>query len=315
MEIILSYTFFFFVILLLGTISGIFSERSGTVNIAINGFMVFGAAVYSIFSVIFTDSLNITSAWSQIPLTLLAGLVTVLFGLLFGLAAVKFKSDQTISGFAINVLATGIAAMVVLYLTTRTQKAGSVIVFRGREELALSPAIGTYRNIVSFKLAVVIIVAIASWFALRKTRWGLRFRSVGENPQAADVAGVNVNRIKWQGLAISGFIAGIAGAIYAQVQINIFSLSKDVQGFGFVALAIMITSRWKINFSVIVSLFFSFLLAFSFYGINTLGASLSKFADLLAMIPYLITLIIMIISSKNSYGPAAAGIPYDKSKR
>ncbi|EIE39637.1 sugar abc transporter permease protein [Mycoplasmopsis canis UF31] len=315
MELILGYTFFFFTLLLLGTISGIFSERAGIVNIAINGFMVFGAAIYSVFSVIFTDFLNITSMWSQIPLTILAGLVTLLFGMLFGLATVKFKSDQTISGFAINILAAGIAAMVILFLTTRVQKAGSVIVLGGREELALSSSIGTYKNIVSLKLVIVVIVALGSWFALRKTRWGLRFRSVGENPQAADVAGINVNKIKWQALAIAGFIAGIAGSIFAQSQINFFSLTKDVQGFGFIALAIMITSRWKITYSVIISLFFSFLLAFSFYGVNVLGESLSRYRDLLAMIPYVITLIIMIASSKNSYGPAAAGIPYDKTKR
>ncbi|WP_117275615.1 ABC transporter permease [Mycoplasmopsis edwardii] len=315
MELIIGYTFFFFSILLLGTISGIFSERAGIVNIAINGFMVFGAAMYSIFSVIFTDTFEITNIWTQIPLTLLAAVSTLLFGLLFGLATIKFKSDQTISGFAINILATGIAAIVVLFLTTRIQKVGTIIELRNRPELAMSSATGTWENLVSLKLVIVIVVAAVSWFALRKTRWGLRFRSVGENPQAADVAGINVNKIKWQALAIAGFIAGMAGSIFAQSQISFFSLTKDVQGFGFIALAIMITGRWRISFSILISLFFSFLLAFSFYGVNVLGESLSRYRDMFAIIPYAITLIIMIASSKNTYGPAAAGIPYDKTKR
>lgn len=316
MELVIGYAIFFFCILMLGTISGIFSERAGIVNIAINGFMIFGATIYAISSVIFTDFLKITSMWSQIALTVITVLGTMLFGLLFGLATVKLKSDQTISGFAINILALGVVSVVVLYITSRHQGGGTTIdSILKRRELAWSSEVGSFKNIISLKTFLVIIIAFGSWFALRKTRWGLRFRSVGENPQAADVAGINVNRVKWQALLIASAVAGIAGSFFAQNEVTIFANTKDIKGFGFIALAIMITSRWRISLSVVISLFFSFLLSFSEYGVNVLGNELALYKDLLTILPYLVTLIIMVASSRNSAGPAAAGIPYDKSKR
>ncbi|WAM04738.1 ABC transporter permease subunit [Mycoplasmopsis cynos] len=142
--------------------------------------------IYAISSVIFTDFLKITSMWSQIALTVITVLGTMLFGLLFGLATVKLKSDQTISGFAINILALGVVSVVVLYITSRHQGGGTTIdSILKRRELAWSSEVGSFKNIISLKTFLVIIIAFGSWFALRKTRWGLRFRSVGENPQAS----------------------------------------------------------------------------------------------------------------------------------
>ncbi|RIV16641.1 ABC transporter permease [Mycoplasmopsis gallopavonis] len=315
MELVLSYTFFFLCILLLGTIAGIFSERVGIVNIAINGFMVFGTLMYIAISVVFQKLIGNQggSEWNQIWITLFAGGLTSLFALLFGFATIKLKSEQTISGFAINLLSAGVAALLILVLL-KFQNAGTVLTFNGRSELALGPST-SWKNIISFKLLVTIIITVASWYALRKTKWGLRFRAIGENPQAADVAGVNVNKTKWQGILISGFIAGISGALYAQTNIASFSITKDVQGLGYIALSIMITGRWKVTLSVLVSFFFSLLLAISFYGVSLFPADFVKYKDLFNILPYALTLILMLVSSKNSYGPAAAGIPYDKSQR
>ncbi|WP_426461366.1 ABC transporter permease [Mycoplasma hafezii] len=314
MELVISYTGFFFCLLILGTISGIFSERVGIVNIAINGFMVFGALMYTAISILmFKTSGTYGNSWNQIWLTIVAALLTAVFALLFGFATIKLKSDQTISGFAINILSGGITAVLILVFLKVTDS-GINLSFPGRQELALAPET-SWKNLISFKLVITIIIVIASWFALRKTRWGLRFRAIGENPQAADVAGVNVNKAKWQGVLLAGFIAGIAGAIYAQSNISAFSITKDVQGLGFIALAIMITSRWKVSLSIITSVFFSFLLSLSFYGVTLFGTGFQAYRDLFSMLPYIITLIIMIATSKKSVGPAAAGIPYDKSKR
>ncbi|MCU9937389.1 ABC transporter permease [Mycoplasmopsis felis] len=316
MEIIISHAGFFFCLLLLGSISGIFSERSGIVNIAINGFTVFGAVSYAFYSALFTTFWGITNMWSGIALMLLSSITTVALSLLFGFATIKLKADQTISGFAINILAGGIAALLVTIITLRIQNSGSYITFNGRPEIALSPDENKFANLVSLKVFITIIIALASWFALRKTKWGLRFRSIGENPQAADVAGISVNKIKWQAMIIVDLISGVAGSIFIQsTRLDNFSLTKDVSGFGFIALAIMITSRWKISISILTSLFFSILLSISFYGTISFGESFQKYKDLFQILPYIVTLIIMIITSKNTQGPAAAGIPYDKSKR
>ncbi|VEU70150.1 ABC transporter permease [Mycoplasmopsis glycophila] len=313
METILAFSFFFFCILILGTISGIFSERAGIVNIAINGFMVFGAIMYAAINV-FVQKLfpDFSSSWHQIWLTILAGGLTSLFALLFGFATIKLKSEQTISGFAINVLSIGIVSVLVLILL-KVQESGIALSFNIKE-LALGTET-SWKNIISFKFFATVIIIFASWFALRKTRWGLRFRSIGENPQAADVAGINVNKIKWEAVLLAGFIAGFAGALYSQFNIGAFSVNKDVQGLGYIALAIMITAKWRVSLSVVVALFFSVLLSFSFCGISLFGSGFRPYKDLLSILPYLITLIIMLFTSKNSSGPAAAGIPYNKSKR
>ncbi|WP_425411667.1 ABC transporter permease [Mycoplasma leonicaptivi] len=323
--VIITWAAFFFCILLLATISGIFSEKAGIVNIAINGFIVFGAIMYSLFSAIYTDVINAgpdvsqyyNGPWMNILFTALAALSTVLFSLLFGFAVIKMKSDQTISGFAINILATGIASLLVFYLTANLQKSGAQISFRERTELTLSTNNESWQNLISYKLIVTVVIAFVSWFSLMKTRWGLRFRAIGENPQAADVAGINVNKIKWQAMVILGIITGIAGSLFIEGlnKINEFSITKDVQGFGFLALAIMITSKWRVSYSILISLLFSFLLSFSFFGVNLLGETFSRYKDLLAALPYLLTLLLMIATSKNTNAPAAAGVPYDKSKR
>ncbi|MFV8477062.1 ABC transporter permease [Mycoplasma sp. Z355B] len=314
---IITYFIFFFLLLMLGTISGIFSERAGIVNIAINGFMVFGAVMYLAFSVlvtnvIFPNSPEIySSPYWQIPLTIVSVLATMVFSLLFGFATIKLKAEQTISGFAINVFATGIASILILVLT-RLQLSGNFVQLK-RNELALNASFANYGNILSFKTFVSVFTIIASWFALRKTKWGLRFRAIGENPQAADVAGINVNKIKWEAVLLAGAIAGIAGSFYGVVNPDSLSATKEVNGYGYLALAIMITARWKISISLIVSTLFAALMSLSYYGVNLLNAG--RYGDLLKTIPYIVTLVIMVFTSKSNVGPAAAGIPYDKSKR
>ncbi|MFV8471696.1 ABC transporter permease [Mycoplasma sp. VS42A] len=314
MEQIIAYAVFYFCILILGTISGIFSERAGIVNIAINGFMIFGAIMYVLFGVLLTDVIfqKELGGWVQIPLTIIAVAMSALFSLLFGLATIRLKADQTISGFAINILAGGITALLVLLLIG-IQNAGSSVTWK-IQSLSMSEAQNKYLDIVSFKTFITIIVVAIAWFAMRKTRWGLRFRSIGENPQAADVAGINVNKIKWQAVMLAGSIAGLAGSLYAQARAQDFSITKEVDGLGFLALAIMITSRWKISLSIPMSAAFAFLLSFSVYGSGVLQSS-QKYLDLFRILPYVVTLAIMVFTSKNTVGPAAAGIPYDKSKR
>ncbi|WP_262337549.1 ABC transporter permease [Mycoplasma nasistruthionis] len=311
---IIGFAAFYFCILVLGTISGIFSERAGIVNIAINGFIVFGAIMYCLASVIVTDFVlgkKGGSALWQIPLAIFATLTTGVFALLFGLGTIKLKSDQTITGFATGILATGIASILILILLG-IQGQGTEITLRGRAELAWSEDTANLKNIVSFKTFATLGVVFAAWFALRKTKWGLRFRSVGENPQASDVAGINVNKIKWQAVVLAGMVAGLAGSFFAQSRVAEFSINKDVAGLGFLALAIMITSRWKVSNAIIMSAIFAFMLSFSFYGGGFIPI---KYKHLLQAVPYAATLVVMVFTSRNTAGPAAAGVAYDKTKR
>ncbi|QZE12287.1 ABC transporter permease [Mycoplasma sp. Ms02] len=305
-----------FVILLLGTISGIYSERAGIVNIAINGFMILGAVSYTIISVIGTNIINDKqpiSMWHQIYTIPLAGLITGIFGLVFGFATIKLKSDQSISGFAINILALGIGAVTLLSLRL-FQNEGTAVTNYSSPELAWEQSTISLKNIVSYKTVLLIIVAAVSFFSLWKTKWGLRFRAVGENPQAVDVAGINVYKIKWQATFICAVIAGIGGAIFAVSNLTEFSITKNPRGLGFLALAIMITSRWKVTYAILVSFVFAMLSSISIYGITQVKA-IATFKDLFSLIPFVIVFGILLSSRKGSVGPAAAGIPYDKSKR
>nr|WP_307907526.1 hypothetical protein [Mycoplasmopsis bovis] len=187
-------------------------------------------------------------------------------------------------------------------------------------ELALSTNYNEFGNILSFKLFLLISVVVISWFALNKTKWGLRFKAVGENPQAVDVAGINVYKYKWMGIVISGCIAGMAGGVFAQK----LPFSGQTNGFGFLALAIMIMSHWNVLIVPVCALFFGFfqqigawLLGVEFANIVSTETNdrVQKIGELIKAIPYVLTLISIMAFSKLSPGPAASGINYDKSKR
>lgn len=304
-----------FCVLLLGSISGIFSERVGIVNIAINGFVVFGAFITCFISFILTDLIfdqSQISMWFQIPITFLAALATGIFALIFGFMTIKLKGNQTVAGFAISLLITGISAFGVYIL--RTKQGAGILQNYGTTELTLNPSPNSWENLVSWKIFITIIIVVISIFVMQKTRWGLRFKSIGENPQAADVAGINVSRMKWQGVFISGLIAGVAGSIFVQMQWTLFVKSIDVQGLGFMALSIMITSQWKIHYSVFVSMIFAFLYSWSFYGVIEI-VEIKRYGALFQAVPYVVTIVALIAFSKRTVSPEALGVPYYKSKR
>lgn len=321
--LILTTTIFMFSALTLATLSGIFSERVGITNIAVNGFMIFGAAMYALISFLMTDVIfkgKTLSPWFQLLYFAFAGILSSGFALLFGFATIKLKSDQSVSGFAMNILAVGVASILLLFVK-KAQQGGDYFQMRGQTELALSPNVDNWKNIISLKLFLALIIAGGSWFFLNKTKWGLRYKAIGENPQAADVAGINVFKYKWLGIAYSGFVAGLAGAVFIQCKTNQFSLYIEVGGLGFLALAIMITSGWKISWTLLICIIFSFIYGFSYFGISWLERfesmkGVSRFAELLYTLPFIITLGIMIAKMKSKQmGPAAAGRPYDKSER
>ncbi|MBU4690615.1 ABC transporter permease [Mycoplasma sp. ES3157-GEN-MYC] len=306
----------FFCIFTLGGISGLFCEKVGIVNIGINGMMVIGAASY----LAFTDTLatllvkhpNIAnSGWWQILGTIFAALCASLFALLHGFATIKLKSEHTISGFAINLLAFGIS-IILLEIHGHGNKKPILNIAELQYSVELVKNSTLSLEIISWKLVITVIIIAVAAFALYKTKWGLRFRSIGENPQAADVAGINVYKYKWQGVAISGAIAGVAGAIFSQAYG--ISFNGDVRGYGYLALAIMIMGQWNIFLVCIIAFVFSFLYGLS----NASGAfipSLKPYASLLQITPYLLSLLVIMVTARKSHAPAASGLPYDKSVR
>ena len=317
----------YFCILSLASIAIIFTERAGIINLGINGIMVFGATTYMIFAyIIAPGSGPEMSPWLNIPLYIFAALGGILFSSLHGLISIKLKGNQAISGIALNILAPAFT-LLVLYLFGESNAMPYNV---KRLELGNSANYDVV-SIISLKTFITIIIIVASFVMFTFTRWGIRFKSVGENPQAADSAGINVNRMKWKSIIISGAIAGIAGAIYISEFSTgaAFKSQVNAEGLGFLAIAIVIISRWKVLLASCVAIVFGLLFALGQQASN-LFVNGNEIQPILMMLPYLITLIILILfstpslrflskllnkMSRNVSGPKSLGEPYDKSKR
>ncbi len=302
----------YFGILALSSIAAIISERVGIVNIGINGTIVFGATVYMIFASIFSNKgMHEGSPWLQIPLFIISGLSGVVFSSLHGYATIKLKANHIISGVAMNILATAITLTVLFIFGDANKMTYNV------PELSLgNNARKELSGIISLSSFVMIITIIVSWIMLNKTRWGLRMKSIGENPQASDAAGINVNYFKWQGVLISGLLAGLAGAMFMTSTRSSGSTFKgSVEGLGYLSLAIMIIGKWKILPAVLAAAVFSCLLGVSYSFSSFVPKEYDSYKYLVLTIPYLGTLIAMTIFGKKAMRPNAAGIPYDQSLR
>lgn len=298
----------FFMVLSLAAIAAMWSERVGIINIGINGNVLMGGIFYALVA----KWIGQSNPWFQIPVFIITGILTAIFSSLHGFATIKLKGNQVISGIAIGSLAVGLAFLFLNVFGT-AQKIGYKL-----EKLALSPYSTELGNIVSFSSFIFIVIIVFSLVVLNKTRWGLRMKAIGENPQAVDVAGVNVSRIKWQGFLISGFICGIAGAIFSQ-DVGSENMNASVGGIGFLALAVMIVGRWNTSLILIAGFFFAILRSaantLSFTNIDSLKSFKESIGIYLGIVPYIITLLFLGIFSGKIHGPKSAGMPYEKSKR
>ncbi|WP_412031611.1 ABC transporter permease [Metamycoplasma buccale] len=303
----------YFCIFSVSAIGGMFSEKAGIINIGINGMMIIGAVSYLVFTnqiakwFASSSSLQTSMYWQLLGIPF-AALCAGIFAMLHGFATIKLKSNHTISGFAINLLAAGIS-LILLQIFGNNSKTPKMLL----EELKWTQSDGVRKwEIISFKTVLTILIIIVSYLALYKTKWGLRFRSVGENPQAADVAGINFNKIKWEGVIISGVLSGLAGAFFAHAFPA--SFKGEVNGFGYLALAIMIMGQWNVGLITIIALLFSILYSFA-YNASAFLNFLKPYRYLFIAIPYIVTIIVVMATAKKSHAPAASGIPYDKSIR
>ena len=307
---------FFSIPLLIVALGGMFSERSGVVNIALEGIMVAGAFT----SILMINTLQ--DGMSGQGLLLLAILVAIVTGALFSLlhayAAISLRSDQTISGTALNMIAPASA----IYLARMIQPNGvQQIEFTNTFRIAKVPLLGDIPVLgpLLFQNAYIttyigIIIFIAAAFVLYKTRFGLRLRACGEHPQAADSVGVNVYQIRYVGVMISGALAGLGGLVYVIPTSTNFNAT--VSGYGFLALAVLIFGQWKPLRILLAAFFFGLMktIASAYSGIPFLQ-NLGIPSDIYKMVPFVATLIALAFTSKKSQAPRASGVPYDKGMR
>ena len=289
----------YFCVLALASIAIIFTERAGIINLGINGVIVAGATTYMIFAYIIAPATKYNNepmnGWINILLFVLAAIGGMLFSSLHGLISIKLKGNQTISGIALNILAPAIT-LVILYLFG---EANSMNYNVDRLEFGNSKN-NELISFFSLKMFITIAVIIVSFIALTFTRWGIRFKSVGENPQAADTAGINVNHVKWSAIMISGAIAGIAGAIYISEFSSggTFKSQVNVEGLGFLAIAIVIIGRWRTLVASFTAIIFALLFSLGQQANNLFGDKGDNIKSILMMLPYLLTLIVLMILSK-----------------
>ncbi|MDF9867025.1 ABC-type uncharacterized transport system permease subunit [Bacilli bacterium PM5-3] len=315
----IALTFMYATPIIIAAIGGLFSERSGITNIALEGIMLVGAFVSA--SVCYYLGVNAGStsfyATSIVPWisVILGALVGMLFSTLLAVASIKYKADQVISGTALNMLATGLTVFLtqVLFLQQRTP-----IFNQGFKKMNLGiinkiPIIGDLlKDTYSPFILALIIVAITS-FIVRKTKFGLRLRACGEYPQAAASMGINVYKTRYIGVIISGFLGGLAGGIMTLTVDQQFSASV-IHGFGFIAIATLIFGKWNAWGVLLAGLFFGFS--------NVLAYSSDSFEifknvpkEIFFMLPYILTVLALVITSGKSSGPKAIGEIYDEGKR
>ena len=343
MTFIIQQTLLYAVPLMIVALAGVFAERSGIINLALEGIMIFGAFVGVLFVrsmqnfEVFTNAARqgdwLTLQGLEILAMLVSAALGAVFSLLLSFASINLKADQTIGGTALNLLAPALVLFLVRILanqnTLQMQTGGAAAWFMikkstfGVDKNADWGFLGeTFLNKIYLATYLCIILFVVLSVILYKTKFGLRLRACGENPQAADSLGINVYHMRYAGTTISGALAGMGGFVYALTTANCSS-NGDVAGFGFLALAVMIFGNWKpLNIalaSLLFGLFKCVAAAYTTIDINGDGvfllAELGVSSHLYRMLPYLVTLVVLAFTSKNSRAPKAEGIPYDKGSR
>ena len=343
MTFIIQQTLLYAVPLMIVALAGVFAERSGIINLALEGIMIFGAFI----GVLFVRSMQdldvfvnaarqgswLTLQGLEVMAMLVSAALGALFSLLLSFASINLKADQTIGGTALNLMAPAMVLFLIRIIDGQNildMKSGDSATWfmlkKSTFGIPKNQDIGflgaTFLNKVYLATYICILLFIIMSILLYKTRFGLRLRACGENPQAADSLGINVYKMRYAGTTISGALAGMGGFVYALTTTNCTS-NGDVAGFGFLALAVMIFGNWKpLNIagaSLLFGLFKCIAAAYSSIDINGDGvymlAEIGISSHLYRMLPYLVTLVVLAFTSKKSRAPKAEGIPYDKGSR
>ena len=288
--------------LVLAALGGLFSERSGVINIALEGKMLAGAFTAAAVTYAADNKLHLGAASPWVGL--LAGMLAGLFiAVIYAVSCIRFKAEQVVSGAAINILMLGIPGFLsgAFFLSS-----GSTPQLPKDHLLPQSPVI----------IAITILALVALiWYVLYKTPFGLRLRSVGENPEAADAAGVSVSRIRYSGVLLAGVLAGLGGAYLSIGQSSLFTRNMTA-GRGFIALAALIFGKWRPVQTLLACLLFGFTEAVSIQmqGVFKLPSGEDIPVQFIQMVPYVLTIVVLAGFIGSSRPPRALGIPYQKEK-
>ena len=300
-------------------IGGIYSEKSGITNLALEGLQGFGAFIGAFLAVFLVSNEMVSANTAYYLAMIFAVCGGVLYSLLHALLCIKFKANQVISGVVINILATALT----VFLTKLLNK----VVFGAASDkfvldvsprftvpgLSNIPILGlVFKNIYPFEV-IIVIIAVIAWYVLYKTRYGMNLRACGDNPHAVDAAGIDVGRVRLIAVMISGGLSGLAGISFAYSISASFSSGIYV-GYGYLAIAAMIFGNWNILNTLYSCLFFGFAKSTGYFVVKILGLP-STYSDIVMVIPYVATLVLLMFFSKYNRAPRALGEIYDKGKR
>ena len=300
-------------------IGGIYCEKSGITNLAVEGLQGFGAFIGAFVAVLIAGNFAGNSPVPFYVAMVFACIGGGVFALIHALLCIRFRANQVMSGVVINILA--------MALTDYFTKLLNKVVFGATSDkfmLTVSPRItipvisnipvlgAFFKNVYPFEI-IIIVVAFAAWFIMYRTKFGMHLRACGDNPHAVDAAGRNVNRIRLVAIILSGAFSGLGGICFAYSISANFSSSIYV-GYGYLAIAALIFGNWKILPSLGACLLFGFARSGGYYLVQQLQMP-SSYQDLVMILPYALTLFLLVFFSKHNGAPRALGVVYDKGAR
>ena len=311
----ISFLLAFVSILTITALGGMFSEKSGTVALSLEGCMTIGALSAGIVMHILPESMpNGLAALIVILVALIGG---GLYSLLLALASITFKADQTLAGTALNILSTALA-VVLIKLVTKTEAlpvGQSRLNFTRFYEIFNVDLFGISGVKFNWLVIIALLLIPIVYFVIYKTKYGLRLSSCGENPSSADSLGINVKKTRYVGVLLSGILAGFGGLLLITTGAE-WEFANGANGFGFLALAVLIFGQWKPLYIFLGAFVFSLFKTLSviYPSIDFLaGLGISSYFYL--ALPYIVCLVVLVFTSKKNVGPKALGQPYDKGKR
>lgn len=310
MMLLLKYTLIYATVLMLVALGGCFSEHSGVINIALEGIMVIGALAGIMLLKLFPPDMPV---WMVILLsTAGAALAGTIYSVLLAVSAINLKANQTIGGVALNLLS-GALAMVI------AKRYNNALYGNQSPKLDFSNSaflLEFGKLQINWFFIIGLVLLLVSILLLYKTKTGLRLRACGENPQAAASVGISVYRMRWLGVLISGFLAGLGGFAYIVPAVQIWNFEVGVAGMGFLALAVMIFGQWKPHTIALAAIFFALFRALSdIYDTIPWLSSLNLPKEIYKMMPFIASMFVLAFTSKSNRCPKAEGIPYDKGAR
>ena len=293
MLLLIKYTLLYGIVLMLVALGGMFSEHSGIINIALEGIMVVGGVAGVLALTLLPAGLP---GFAVVLLSVLAAaLAGMVYSLLLAYASINLKADQTIGGTALNLLATALAVVLAKYFST----SGSA-----KLNYSNKPFLFTFAGVeMSIFVPLGFLLLVASFIVLYKTRFGLRLRACGEHPQAADSVGINVYKMRYAGVLISGALGAIGGLAYIVPPVQTWNFEVGVAGAGFLAMAVMIFGQWKPFHICGAAMFFAVFKSLANIADSTFLAQLGWSSNIYNMMPFVASMVILAFTSKNSQAP------------